>query len=92
MSKSKWMDIAKNEYRVQTSGIRSIRQYFPLIVGGFSAVWVFYLAPMIVETLVDDFLNVMVSQVAVVLFEIILSLQNGKTIWFLPFRIGYSIY
>jgi len=77
MSKSKWMDIAKNEYRVQTSWMRSNRRYFPLIAGGFLAVWVFYLAPMIVQSLVDDMMNVMVSQVAVVLFEIILFMLSA---------------
>jgi hypothetical protein len=64
--------IAKNEYRVQTSWIRGIRRYFPFAAVGLLAVWVFYLAPIMVQSLVDDFLEVLVSQVAVALFEIIL--------------------
>jgi len=68
----KWFVIAKNEYRVQTSWIRGLRRYVPFAAVGLLAVWVFYLAPLMVQSLVDDFLEVLVSQVAVVLFEIIL--------------------
>jgi hypothetical protein len=64
--------IAKNEYMVQTSWIRRLRRYFPLASAGLLAVWVFYLAPMMVQSLVDDFLEVLVSQGAVAVFEIIL--------------------
>jgi uncharacterized membrane protein len=69
---SKWLVIAKNEYRVQTSWIRGIRRYFPFAVAGLLAVWVFYLAPMMVRSMLADFQGLIVSQVAVVLFEIIL--------------------
>lgn len=72
MQGPKWLAIARNEYRVQTSWIRGLRRYFPFAAVGLLAVWVFYLAPMMVRSMVDDFLGVLLSQVAVALFEIIL--------------------
>ena len=72
MPSPKWLVIAKNEYRIQTSWIRSFRRYFPFAAAALLAVWIFYLAPMMVQSLVDDFLEVIVSQIAVALFEIIL--------------------
>ncbi|MDH5791252.1 MAG: hypothetical protein OEZ44_03640, partial [Candidatus Bathyarchaeota archaeon] len=65
MQSPKWLAIARNEYRVQTSWIRGLRRYFPLTVVGLLAVWVYYLAPMMVRSMVDDFLGVLLSQVAV---------------------------
>ncbi|MCW4036069.1 MAG: hypothetical protein NWE75_02645, partial [Candidatus Bathyarchaeota archaeon] len=72
MQNPKWLAIARNEYRVQTSWIRGLRRYFPLAAAGLLAVWVYYLAPMMVRSMVDDFIGVVLSQVAVALFEIIL--------------------
>ena len=69
--------IAKYEYRVQTSWIRGIRRYVPFAAAGLLAVWVFYLAPMMVQSLMDDFIEVLVSQVAVALFEIILFMLSA---------------
>ena len=77
MPSPKWLVIAKNEYRVQTSWIRGIRRYFPFAAAGLLAVWVFYLAPMMVQSLMDDFIEVLVSQVAVALFEIILFMLSA---------------
>ena len=77
MSNPKWLVIAKNEYRIQTSWIRDFRRYFPFAAVGLLAVWVFYLAPMLVQSLMDDFIEVIVSQVAVVLFEIILFMMSA---------------
>jgi len=68
----KWLVIAKNEYRLSTSWIRSLRRYFPLMVGGFIVFWVFYFAPMMVRSMVGEFHEMLVSQMAVALFEIIL--------------------
>jgi len=64
--------IAKNEYRVTTSWIGPLRRYFPLVAGGLLAIWVFYLAPMMARSLVGEFHEMLVSQIAVALFEIIL--------------------
>ena len=77
MPSPKWLVIAKYEYRIQTSWIRGIRRYFPFAAAGLLAVWVFYLAPMMVQSLVDDFIEVLVSQVAVALFEIILFMLSA---------------
>ena len=68
----KWLVIARNEYRVTTSPIRSIRRYYPLMAGSLLMAWVFYLAPMLVRSMLADFQGLIVGQVAVVLFEIIL--------------------
>ena len=72
MSNPKWLVIAKNEYRISTSVIGSLRRFFPVIAGGALAAWVFWLAPMLVQSLVGEFQELMVSQVAVALFEIIM--------------------
>jgi hypothetical protein len=72
LSNPKWLVIAKNEYRVQTSWIRSFRRFFPFAAAGLLAVWVFYLAPMLVRSMLADFQGLIVSQVAVAVFEIIL--------------------
>ena len=72
MPSPKWLVIAKNEYRVQTSWIRSVRRYFPIAAAGLLAVWVFYLAPMLVSSMLTDLQGLIASQVAVAIFEIIL--------------------
>jgi len=64
--------IAKNEYRISTSWIGALRRYFPVLTVGVLAAWVFYLAPILVQSLVGEFQELMVSQVAVALFEIIM--------------------
>jgi hypothetical protein len=72
LSNPKWLVIAKNEYRISTSVMGSLRRHFPLIAGGALVAWVFYLSPMLVQSLVGEFQEMMVSQVAVALFEIIM--------------------
>jgi len=42
------------------------------MAGGFLAAWVFYLAPMMVQSMIGELQELLVSQVAVALFEIIL--------------------
>ena len=51
----KWLVIAKNEYRLQTSWIRGLRRAFPVIAAGFLAVWVFYLAPTLLQGAMTEF-------------------------------------
>jgi len=68
----KWLVIAKNEFRVTTSPIRSLRRYYPLMLAGLFGAWVFYLAPMLVRSLMSDFEGLIVSEIAVAVFEIIL--------------------
>jgi len=72
MPMPKWLTVAKNEYRVRTSRIRSIRRYFPYVAIGFLAVYVVIVAPAIVDLFIDDFLAFILSQAAVALVEIIL--------------------
>jgi hypothetical protein len=72
LTNPKWLVIAKNEFRVTTSPIRSLRRYYPLMLVGLFGAWVFYLAPMLVRSLTGDFGGLMVSKIAVALFEIIL--------------------
>ncbi len=72
MPNPKWLVIAKNEYRVATSSIRSLRRYYLLMLVGLFGAWVFYLAPMMVRSLMGDFEGLIVSEIAVALFEIIL--------------------
>ncbi|HUS77315.1 MAG TPA: hypothetical protein VM050_01435 [Patescibacteria group bacterium] len=72
MPNPKWLVIAKNEFRVTTSPIRSLRRYYPLMLAGLFGAWVFYLAPMLVRSLMSDFEGLIVSEIAVAVFEIIL--------------------
>ncbi|MBU7018951.1 MAG: hypothetical protein HXS44_15690 [Theionarchaea archaeon] len=68
----KWFLIAKNEYFILTSGIREIRSYFPLLVIGALAGFIFYIAPKIVDLFLDELLAFLLSQVAVVLMQVML--------------------
>jgi len=68
----KWFVIARNEYRVITGSIRQMRRYFPYIVIGLLAVYVFFIAPAVVSIFIDDFLAFVISVVAVPVVQIIL--------------------
>lgn len=68
----KWLSVAKNEYRIHTSAIRTIRSYFPYIATGLLASFVIFIAPAVVNLFIDDFLALFLSQAAVALVEIIL--------------------
>lgn len=72
MSTPKWLVVARNEYRIQTSRIRKIRPYFPYLIIGLLAVYVAFIAPAIVGLFIDDFLAFFLSQVAVAMVQIIL--------------------
>lgn len=74
LSKGKWLIVAKNEYRIRTSSIRSLRPYFPPLVGGLLAIYVVILAPMIVTTFLDEVLTFFLSQVAIALVPLIMLL------------------
>ncbi len=64
--------VARNEYRVITSGIRQIRRYFPYLVIGLLAVYVLFVAPAVVNLFIDDFLAFIISVAAVPMIQIIL--------------------
>lgn len=68
----KWLVIARNEYRIQTSSIRRIRPYFPYITIGLLAVYVFLIAPPIVNLFINEFVAFIITQAAVPLVQIIL--------------------
>ncbi len=74
MNQPKWLVIAKNEYRIRTSKIRKIRSFFPLLVTGALATYIFVLAPAFVNLFIDDFLSLLLSQVAVTMMQILLFL------------------
>ena len=57
MSDHKWFVIARNEYRISTSKMRAIRPYFPCLALGLLAVYVAFIAPMVVGIFIDDFLT-----------------------------------
>ena len=68
----KWLVVAKNQYRLNTSWIRTIRPYFPYLVIGLLAVYVAFVAPRIVGLFIDDFLAFIITQAAVPMVQIIL--------------------
>ena len=72
MPAPKWLVVARNEYRVHTGRIRTIRPYFPYLVIGLLAVYVAFIAPAIVNLFIDDFLPFILSKVAVAMIQIIL--------------------
>lgn len=72
MPAPKWLVVAKNEYRIRTSSIRRIRQYFPFLVVGLLAVYVLLIAPAVANFFIDDFLAFIISVAAVPIVQIIL--------------------
>ncbi|MFW9993851.1 MAG: hypothetical protein ACFFD4_17535 [Candidatus Odinarchaeota archaeon] len=67
-----WYPIAKNEYRLVTSRFREIRPYLPYLAGAGLILYVFVLAPMVVDAFVDDFWALLLSQAAVVMMQTML--------------------
>ncbi len=82
MSLPKWATIAKNEYRMRTSSIRQIRPFFPFLVIGALALFVLYIAPMIVNLFVDELVAFFLSQVAVAVVQIMLFMFFLFFMWF----------
>ena len=72
MQTPKWLIVARNEYRVKTGRIRKIRPYFPFLMIGILSIYVGFIAPRFVAFFVDDFLTLLLSQVAVAMLQIIL--------------------
>jgi hypothetical protein len=64
--------VAKNQYRITTSGICGIRPYFPYLIIGLLAVYVAFIAPAVVSPFIDDFLAFIITQAAVPLVQIVL--------------------
>lgn len=72
MNQPKWLLIARNEYLASTSRIRKIRPFFPFFVTVFLSLYVVFVAPAFVALFLDEFLGLLVSQVAVGLIQIIM--------------------
>ncbi len=72
MRSPKWLVVARNEYRIKTSRMRKIRPFFPILVVGILAVYLGFVAPQIVNLLIDDFLESIIAQLAVPLVQIIM--------------------
>lgn len=68
----KWLVIARNEYRLRTSGIRRFRPFFPFVITAFLCLYIFYLAPAIFSFFTDEFLAFFLSQAAVASVQLIL--------------------
>jgi len=71
---AKWIAIAKNQYLLRTSSIRSFRPYFPFAVIILLGLYVLYLAPMMLSSLTPVFLSFFLSQAAVASVQSILLL------------------
>lgn len=84
----KWFLIAKNEYLILTSSIREIRPYFPFLVIGGLAGFVFYVAPKIVNSFVNEVVTLLLSQVAVVMVQVLLF---TFFLLFITFPISYTL-
>ena len=68
----KWLIIAQNEYNVLTGRIRSIRKFLPLLGVGLLGIYIFLIAPIIVDFYLDDFEEILASVVALAIIEIVL--------------------
>lgn len=72
MKGPKWWVIARNEYRMATSGIRSWRKVLPILIIAALAIFVFWIAPGIASLIKDETLALLVSQAALASVEVIM--------------------
>ncbi|UCE92356.1 MAG: hypothetical protein JSV90_04255 [Methanobacteriota archaeon] len=68
----KWLVVAKNVYRVRTSGFRSVRKIFPILVAAPVILAIFYIVPWFGETFADELEVFFVSEVAVMFIQTLL--------------------
>ena len=73
MPAPKWLVVARNEYRVNTSRVRSLRPIFPFLLVGLIAAYIVIIAPLIVDSYVGDSAALILSQLAVSQVRIILA-------------------
>jgi hypothetical protein len=73
MPASKWLVVARNEYRVNTSRVRRLRPFLPIIFVVAIAGYVFFVAPSIVDRYVGEYAAEILSRVAVSQMRIILA-------------------
>lgn len=84
----KWFLIARNEYRIRTSSIRSIRPYFPYLVIGLLVIYVAFITPAIVQLIFDELAAFFLSQIALVTVRIMLFMFF---IFFITFPISFAM-
>lgn len=72
MRRPKWFVLARNEYRVRTSWLGGFRPYFLYVVGALLAAYLLYLAPALVDLMINDLLAAFLSQAAAPLTQILL--------------------
>ena len=71
-SPPKWYVIAKNEWRLKTSAVRGIRPYLLPFILAFLAVYVAWIAPSLMASVVPSFLAFLLSQTALATMELVL--------------------
>ena len=72
LSNNQWWVIAKADYRMITSRFRGIRPILPYLLSGGLAIWIFFIAPSIAESLLSDFDLQLFTIIAVVLVQFVL--------------------
>lgn len=72
MNQPKWVVIARNEYRLMTSGSLLLRRYLPFIVIVLTFLFIFVLAPAIFDLVRSDFIVLMLSNAALSFWAILL--------------------
>jgi hypothetical protein len=73
MPAPKWLVVARNEYRVNTGRVRKLRPLLPILFVAAIAVYVFFIAPKIVDRYIGDYAAQILSQVAFAQMRIILA-------------------
>jgi hypothetical protein len=73
MSAPKWLVVARNEYRVNTSRIRRFRLFLPILFTVGIVAYIFFVAPRIVEHYIEDYAALILSRVAFSQMRIILA-------------------
>ena len=72
MPKSKWMIIAKNEFRLQTAFVKDFRRFLPIAALFILFLFQLVLAPSLLNAAVDSFMALFLGRAAVALMEIML--------------------
>lgn len=67
---TRWLPIAKTEYRLSTSRIREIRPYLPYILIGGLTIYTLFIAPYIIDAFVDELHELLLSAVAIAFIDV----------------------
>ena len=65
------MVVARNVYRIRTSGFRSVRAVLPILLAAPMLLAIFYVVPWIAEQLVDEIETFFASEVSVIFLQVI---------------------